>query len=44
MTALICKKASYKFLSYGVYKDKAIAPTQSDIETGDNASILNPDK
>lgn len=43
-TALICKRASYKFPSYGVYKDKAIAPTQSTIETGENVSILNPDK
>lgn len=43
-TALICKKASYKFPSCGVYKDKAIAPTQSAIETGENLSISNPDK
>jgi hypothetical protein len=44
-TALICKKASYKFSSSGVYnKDKAIAPTQSAIETGENLSISNPDK
>lgn len=43
-TALICKKASYKFPSCGVYKDKAIAPTQSAIEPGENVSILNPDK
>ena len=43
-TALICKRALYKFPSCGVYKDKAIALTQSAIETGENVSILNPDK
>ena len=46
-TALICKRASYKYIRFsscGVYKDKTIAAAQSAIETGENLSISNPDK